>query len=550
MANIRIPQYERKVQLNANQSPAVRLAKPIPAPDYGKAIQQAGAAIASIGSSVNAIGDRLLAREKQKQQQNFALIEAEYDNAVQQSLEQIAKTDITQPEWGRRADEDFKTILDKAKESLKQKYPSYFTEWEGSDRGKIAGIKTQQAFGKVKDKLMYDNNLVNMNTLLDQKITNVLLTGEDVSGETFDKQLEKIISPYSGFLTEQDRQRERNKAAARAYGLYIDKKIQTGASKEVNELIKNLKAQKKEDGKETGEPEYFRYMTAEDRAKYIKLLERNITARKGTLLEDNAENFRMKFLEAVETQETGPVFFKDKEGKPIYKFDENERIPTGIPMSKAVLLLEMAENSPASFCRDYNISAKQLPSLKTYMREVIKGSQIGAKAVMDFEMFRIRYNSEIDNKKTRMTELGSLYNYVLSANERGWTVSDDIRKQVIKIKTDIENEAAKAVEKDDVRASATKLFSTTNDEYVRDNLPKWVRDEINGNAPDRLIGQAYLYAYSFMGNTGINIYDIPNAETKQKISEAITNYLKVQLKADYPGMPDGATVNITNYRSR
>lgn len=546
MANIRIPQYERKVQLNANQSPAVRLAEPIPEPDYGKAIQQAGAAIASIGSSVNAIGDRL-------QQQNFALIEAEYDNAVQQSLEQIAQTDITQPEWGRRADEDFKTILDKAKESLKQKYPSYFTEWEGSDRGKIAGIKTQQAFGKVKDKLMYDNNLVNMNTLLDQKITNVLLTGEDVSGKAFDDQLEQIISPYSGFLTEQDRQRERNKAAARAYGLYIDKKIHTGSSEEVNDLIKNLKAQKKgKDGKGTGEPEYFKYMTAEDRARYIDLLERNIDARKGTLLEDKAEKFRMEFLEAVETQATQMFHFKDKEGKLIYKFDEDEdkKTPTGILMSKAAFMLEMAENSPLLFCQKHNISGKQLPSLISYMREMIKGNEIGAKAVMDFDMFRIRYNSAIDNEKTTMTELGSLYDYVLSANERGWSVDKNIRDQAIKIKTDIENEAAKLVKDDDVRATATKLFDTTNDEYVRDNLPKWVREARNygdEDIPDNIIGQAYLFAYSYMARAEINIYDIPNAATKEKIAKAIKDYLQVQLEADYPGKPDGAIVNITSY---
>lgn len=574
MANIRIPQYERKVQLNANQSPAVRLAEPIPAPDYGKAIQQAGAAIASIGSSVNAIGNRL-------QQQNFALIEAEYDNAVQQALTTVPTTNTEQPEWDRTARGNFNKTLDTAKDALRKKYPSYFTDWEKSSRGKIAEIKTQQAVGKVIDSLMYNKEISNLNTLLEDKITKVLLTGEDVSGKAFDDQLEQIISPYSGFLTEQDRQRERNKAAARAYGLYIDKKIQTGLSKDVKDLIKNLKQQKiGKDGKGTGEPEYFRYMTAEDRAKYIHLLERNVKARKDTIFESNAEIFLEKFNAAIESGEEIEVPFTDAEGGTVYQKDmsqippviasgniagmtgkeilEGGRIPVKTKMSKAAAMLDYAVKHRRTFAKENNISPKQINSIISYMRQAINDSPVGMKAITDFEAFKVKYNEAYDGgDKTSMTRWGSLYATLLTADERGWTANKGMRDKVYQMKTAIELEAARLVKDDEVKSEYKKgwynFFGTkTNDEYVKDNVENWIRTVANyaydEAIPAELTGQAYLWAYSYMSTAGWSAYARAGVEEKEALSKAVVDYLRKQVRAEYPGMPDGATVNITNYR--
>ena len=525
MANIRIPQYERKVQLNANQSPAVRLAEPIPEPDYGKAIQQAGAAIASIGSSVNAIGNKL-------QKQNFALIEADRDAMVKEVLTKAAQGTVkeengaTVHSYGyeqRNAD------IEGIDKKLKGKYGDFFTQWQASIPGRISQKKFDEAFGNVLAKKLYDHKMAALDSTLENKINNVFLTGEDVSGENFNQDINGIVDSYKDTLSERDLQNTRNRAAGRAYALYVDKTINRGNQKDVEALIERLKAY----NAEKSEPENFKYMQAEDRAKYIEFLGRAKNAMQGTALESNADNLLKRFFTYVEKNS-------------VVTTKNGQKIPAANGM------LELARNYPETFCRRYNISRRQLTTLTNVMEQVLAGSPQGAAASMDLERFDVRWKMIKDDDKTKMSTIGQLYGVLREKEDTlEWGATKTDQNKIKKILTEMETTAA-LIAQDGVKAQYTTPWydfaHQTNDEYIKSELPGWIKSmTVQEEISDEMLGQAYLYAYEFMERNDKTL-KLSTAESRQALQSDVKAYLSQMIKGLNNNVPDDSKLNMPKYQ--
>lgn len=521
MANIRIPQYERKVQLNANQSPAVRLAEPIPAPDYGKAIQQAGAAIASIGSSVNAIGNKL-------QQQNFTLIEADRDAKVKEVLTKAAQGTVKEENGATVHSygyEERNADIEKIDKDLKGKYGDFFTQWQASIPGQISQKKFDEAFGNVLAKKLYDHKMAALDSMLENKINNVFLTGEDVSGEKFNQAINGIVDNYKDTLSERDLQNTRNRAAGRAYALYVDKTINRGNQKDVEALIERLKAHK------DGIPENFKYMQAEDRAKYIEFLGRAKNAMQGTALESNADNLLKQFFTYVE---------------------QNSVLKDGQNTPAANKMIALARDYPETFCRRYNISRRQLTTLTNVMEQVLAGSPQGAAASMGLERFDVRWKMLKDDDKTKMSTVGALYGELRQkAASLEWGATKTDQNKIKKILTEMETTAA-LIAQDGVKAQYTTPWydfaHQTNDEYIKSELPRWIKSmTVQEEISDEMLGQAYLYAYELMERKGITA-KLSTVEEKQALQSGVKAYLSKMIKGLNNNLPDDSKLNMPKYQ--
>lgn len=580
MANIRIPQYERKVQLNANQTAAHSMPAPLAMPDFaGNAANQAASALETVGKSFYKIAEKKQAEEEKRRKREEARIQAERDSKVLELLTKAANGTVSEKDgnlvysYGRT---EFEKEISEIDRQLKEQHGDYFSQWKDSPAGIISNSKLNESFNKVLEKKQYDHRLAALDSTLESKINNVFLTGEDVSGENFNQDINVIVDSYKDTLSERDLQNTRNRAAGRAYALYVDKTINGGNQKDVEALIGRLKAHK------DGIPKNFKYMQAEDRAKYIELLERNVKARKDTLFESNAELFLDKFNAAIESGEEIEVPFTDAEGGTVYKKDmrqippgvisgniagmtgkeifEGGRIPVKTKMSRAAAMLDYAVKHRSTFAKENNISPKQINSIISYMRQAINDSPVGMKAITDFEAFKVKYNEAYDGgDKTPMIQWGSLYTTLLTADEQGWTADKGMRDKVYQMKTAIELKAARLVKDDEVKSEYKKgwynFFGTkTNDEYVKDNVENWIRTVANyaydEAIPAELTGQAYLWAYSYMSKAGWSADARAGAEEKEALSKAVVDYLRKQVRAEYPAMPENATLNMAVYKEK
>ena len=278
--------------------------------------------------------------------------------------------------------------------------------------------------------------------------------------------------------------------------------------------------------------EKFKYMQAEDRAKYIELLGRAKSAMQGTALESNADNLLKQFFTYVEKN---TVVVKNGQKTP-----------------EANAMLTFARDYPETFCRQHKISRRQLITLTNIMEQVLEGSQQGAAASMDLERFDVRWKMAKDDVNTKMAIVGALYGELRKKEQSlEWGATKTDKNKIKKILMEMETTAALIVQ-DGVKAQYTTSWydfaHQTNDEYIKSELPGWIKSmTVQEEISDDMLGQAYLYAYELMERQGITA-KLSTAKEKQELQDGVKAYLSQMIKGLNNNVPDGSKLNMPKYQ--
>ena len=203
--------------------------------------------------------------------------------------------------------------------------------------------------------------------------------------------------------------------------------------------------------------------------------------------------------------------------------------------SQAELLYKQLLEKPADFEKSTGMTAQQVKSAYSYMKDVLEQGEAGAEKQNNWADVQIKYNSlGLDSKgnfhakqggveydRPTVEQLTDLINVV----DDGITVNgfgSGNRKNAIEMKRNIMHEIATQIKDDDVQLSnASGWFSSdTVSEYMKKRIKEKLEKDLHGTEiPDELAAQLYVDTFNTLRQRNVNLAATDTASKAQAKGE-------------------------------
>lgn len=203
--------------------------------------------------------------------------------------------------------------------------------------------------------------------------------------------------------------------------------------------------------------------------------------------------------------------------------------------SQAELLYKQLLEKPADFEKSTGMTAQQVKSAYSYMKDVLEQGEAGAEKQNNWADVQIKYNSlGLDNKgnfhakqgdveydRPTVEQLTDLINVV----DDGITVNgfgSGNRKNAIEMKRNIMHEIATQIKEDDVQLSNTSgwFSSDTVSQYMKKRIKEKLEKDLHGaEIPDELAAQLYVDTFNTLRQRNVNLAATDTASKAQAKAE-------------------------------
>lgn len=203
--------------------------------------------------------------------------------------------------------------------------------------------------------------------------------------------------------------------------------------------------------------------------------------------------------------------------------------------SQAELLYKQLLEKPADFEKSTGMTAQQVKSAYSYMKDVLEQGEAGAEKQNNWADVQIKYNSlGLDSKgnfhakqggveydRPTVEQLTDLINVV----DDGITVNgfgSGNRKNAIEMKKNLLHEIATQIKEDDVQlANKSGWFSSdTVSEYMKKRIKEKLEKDLHGaEIPDELAAQLYVDTFNTLRQRNVNIAATDTASKSQAKAE-------------------------------
>ena len=203
--------------------------------------------------------------------------------------------------------------------------------------------------------------------------------------------------------------------------------------------------------------------------------------------------------------------------------------------SQAELLYKQLLEKPADFEKSTGMTAQQVKSAYSYMKDVLEQGEAGAEKQNNWADVQIKYNSlGLDSKGNFHAKQGSVeydrptveqLTDLINVVDDGITVNgfgSRNRKNAIEMKRNIMHEIATQIKDDDVQlANASGWFSSdTVSEYMKKRIKEKLEKDLHGaEIPDELAAQLYVDTFNTLRQRNVNLAATDTASKAQAKGE-------------------------------
>lgn len=203
--------------------------------------------------------------------------------------------------------------------------------------------------------------------------------------------------------------------------------------------------------------------------------------------------------------------------------------------SQAELLYKQLLEKPADFEKSTGMTAQQVKSAYSYMKDVLEQGEAGAEKQNNWADVQIKYNSlGLDSKGNFHAKQGSVeydrptveqLTDLINVVDDGITVNgfgSGNRKNAIEMKRNIMHEIATQIKDDDVQLSnASGWFSSdTVSEYMKKRIKEKLEKDLHGaEIPDELAAQLYVDTFNTLRQRNVNLAATDTASKAQAKGE-------------------------------
>jgi hypothetical protein len=203
--------------------------------------------------------------------------------------------------------------------------------------------------------------------------------------------------------------------------------------------------------------------------------------------------------------------------------------------SQAELLYKQLLEKPADFEKSSGMTAQQVKSAYSYMKDVLEQGEAGAEKQNNWADVQIKYNSlGLDSKGNFHAKQGSVeydrptveqLTDLINVVDDGITVNgfgSGNRKNAIEMKRNIMHEIATQIKDDDVQLSnASGWFSSdTVSEYMKKRIKEKLEKDLHGaEIPDELAAQLYVDTFNTLRQRNVNLAATDTASKAQAKGE-------------------------------
>lgn len=203
--------------------------------------------------------------------------------------------------------------------------------------------------------------------------------------------------------------------------------------------------------------------------------------------------------------------------------------------SQAELLYKQLLEKPADFEKSTGMTAQQVKSTYSYMKDVLEQGEAGAEKQNNWADVQIKYNSlGLDSKGNFHAKQGSVeydrptveqLTDLINVVDDGITVNgfgSGNRKNAIEMKRNIMHEIATQIKDDDVQLSNTSgwFSSDTVSEYMKKRIKEKLEKDLHGaEIPDELAAQLYVDTFNTLRQRNVNLAATDTASKAQAKAE-------------------------------
>lgn len=203
--------------------------------------------------------------------------------------------------------------------------------------------------------------------------------------------------------------------------------------------------------------------------------------------------------------------------------------------SQAELMYKQLLEKPADFEKATGMTAQQVKSAYSYMKDVLEQGEAGAEKQNNWADVQIKYNSlGLDSKGNFHAKQGSVeydrptveqLTDLINVVDDGITVNgfgSGNRKNAIEMKRNIMHEIATQIKDDDVQlANASGWFSSdTVSEYMKKRIKEKLEKDLHGaEIPDELAAQLYVDTFNTLRQRNVNLAATDTASKAQAKGE-------------------------------
>lgn len=203
--------------------------------------------------------------------------------------------------------------------------------------------------------------------------------------------------------------------------------------------------------------------------------------------------------------------------------------------SQAELLYKQLLEKPADFEKSTGMTAQQVKSAYSYMKDVLEQGEAGAEKQNNWADVQIKYNSlGLDSKGNFHAKQGSVeydrptveqLTDLINVVDDGITVNgfgSGNRKNAIEMKRNIMHEIATQIKDDDVQLSNTSgwFSSDTVSEYMKKRIKEKLEKDLHGaEIPDELAAQLYVDTFNTLRQRNVNLTATDTASKAQAKAE-------------------------------
>lgn len=203
--------------------------------------------------------------------------------------------------------------------------------------------------------------------------------------------------------------------------------------------------------------------------------------------------------------------------------------------SQAELLYKQLLEKPADFEKSTGMTAQQVKSAYSYMKDVLEQGEAGAEKQNNWADVQIKYNSlGLDSKGNFHAKQGSVeydrptveqLTDLINVVDDGITVNgfgSGNRKNAIEMKRNIMHEIATQIKDDDVQLSNSSgwFSSDTVSEYMKKRIKEKLEKDLHGaEIPDELAAQLYVDTFNTLRQRNVNLAATDTASKAQAKAE-------------------------------
>lgn len=203
--------------------------------------------------------------------------------------------------------------------------------------------------------------------------------------------------------------------------------------------------------------------------------------------------------------------------------------------SQAELLYKQLLEKPADFEKSTGMTAQQVKSTYSYMKDVLEQGEAGAEKQNNWADVQIKYNSlGLDSKGNFHAKQGSVeydrptveqLTDLINVVDDGITVNgfgSGNRKNAIEMKRNIMHEIATQIKDDDVQLSNSSgwFSSDTVSEYMKKRIKEKLEKDLHGaEIPDELAAQLYVDTFNTLRQRNVNLAATDTASKAQAKAE-------------------------------